>query len=107
MKDLNLLTEKMNYYLDEYNLMSQTPMPLVMFQFAIEHISRISRVLQQDNGHVFMVGIGGSGRHSCARLAASMMDFTLFQVSLPQKFMNICLIVFDSCALYRRVLYEN
>ena len=102
-----MLTEKMNYYLDEYNLMSQTPMSLVMFQFAIEHISRISRILQQDNGHVLMVGIGGSGRRSCARLSASMMDFTLFQVSLPQKFLNICLMVFHSCLSYRRVLYDT
>jgi dynein heavy chain len=89
----------MNYYLDEYNLMSQTQMPLVMFQFAIEHISRISRVLQQDNGHILMVGIGGSGRHSCARLAASMMDFSLFQVSMPQKFLKIGLMLFQSSCL--------
>jgi dynein heavy chain len=101
---LNLLTQKMNYYLDEYNLKSQTQMSLVMFQFAIEHISRISRILQQDNGHVLMVGIGGSGRHSCARLAASMMDFMLFQVSLHQKFLSIGLMVFHSSVCYKNVL---
>jgi dynein heavy chain len=71
----------MNYYLGEYNLTSQTPMSLVMFQFAMEHISRVSRVLQQDNGHILLVGIGGSGRRSVTKLAASMMEFTLYEVT--------------------------
>lgn len=43
-------------YLDEYNQMTKTPMKLVMFKFAIEHVSRISRVLKQDNGHCLLIG---------------------------------------------------
>lgn len=44
-------------YLDEYNLVSKAPMHLVMFKFAIEHVSRVARVLKQDNGHVLLVGM--------------------------------------------------
>lgn len=76
------LIQQMEYYLNEYNTMSKTPLSMVMFKFAIEHVSRVSRVLQQDNGHVLLVGIGGSGRQSATKLATFIADYKIFQVLL-------------------------
>ncbi|GJQ73710.1 DNAH3 [Trypoxylus dichotomus] len=84
--DLDDLTEKMEYYLNDYNLISKSPMHLVMFKFAIEHVSRVSRVLSQDNGNVLLVGIGGSGRHSSVKLAASMAEYHLFEIELSRNY---------------------
>lgn len=88
----------MNYYLSEYNMISRTPMYLVMFKFAIEHVSRVSRVLQQDNGHLLLVGIGGSGRHSVVKLAASMAEFALFEVQYNRK-----VVLHISILMYRNI----
>lgn len=48
--DLEDMAVKMEYYLEEYNVVSSSPMSLVMFRYALDHISRCTRVLLQDNG---------------------------------------------------------
>lgn len=84
--DLVALQKVMELYLNEYNSASKAPMPLVMFKFAIEHVSRICRVLKQDNGHLLLVGIGGSGRQSTTKLATFINDYVLFQIELTKNY---------------------
>lgn len=55
-------------------------MNLAMFLFAVEHVSRICRVLSQPGGNMLLVGLGGSGRQSLARLAAFICGMEVIQV---------------------------
>ncbi|XP_036671579.3 dynein axonemal heavy chain 3 isoform X3 [Drosophila suzukii] len=80
------LEKLMKYYLREYNSFSSSPMDLVMFRFAIEHVSRVSRVLQMPRGNILMVGMGGSGRRSSARLAAYIADCRLMTVQVSKSY---------------------
>ena len=70
----------MENYLRDYNGVSKRPMNLAIFLFAVEHVSRICRVLKQPGGHMLLVGVGGSGRQSLTRLGASVSAMQVFQV---------------------------
>lgn len=76
----------MNDYLKDYNIVSKAPMNLVLFKFAVEHVSRVSRVLMQPNGNALLVGIGGSGRHSAVKLAGSMAEYNIFEIEITRNY---------------------
>jgi len=76
----HVLTE----YLDEYNITFPSRMELVFFRDAINHVSRISRVLSQPRGNALLVGVGGSGRQSLTRMAAFMADYKCRQIEITR-----------------------
>ena len=65
--------------LAEYNE-AVSVMDLVLFNQAMEHISRIARILFQPCGNALMVGVGGSGKQSLSKLTAFILNQEVFRI---------------------------
>lgn len=59
---------------------------LVLFDDALEHALRLCRVLGMERGSALLVGVGGSGKQSLARLAASVAGLAVFSITLTKQY---------------------
>lgn len=81
-------------------------MNLVLFDQAIEHVCRISRIIQLPGGNALLVGVGGSGKQSLARLSTFIIGFELEQMVVTQSFNMNDLRSFLS-EMYRKIAKPN
>ncbi|CAJ1434663.1 unnamed protein product, partial [Effrenium voratum] len=82
--DIPELQRQVESHLEQYNLMSTKKMDLVCFLYMLEHLSRVARVVKTPGGNALLVGVGGSGRQSCSRLACFLADFDVFQIEIAR-----------------------
>ena len=80
------LHQRLNMSLEKYNSDSTNMMNLVFFKDAIGHLARIARVLGQPRGNALLIGVGGSGRQSLARLAICMANFDCFSIEITRQY---------------------
>ena len=71
--------------LREYNSVNPI-MDLVLFEDAMSHVCRISRIVSGDGGHALLVGVGGSGKQSLSRLAAFILSYTLKSIMISSTY---------------------
>ncbi|XP_068196033.1 dynein axonemal heavy chain 11 [Antennarius striatus] len=91
--------------LEHYNELHAV-MDLVLFEEAIQHVCRISRILEAPYGNALLVGVGGSGKQSLCRLAAFLSSLEVFQITLRKGY-GINDLKSDIAALYIKVGVKN
>ncbi|XP_005112302.2 dynein heavy chain 10, axonemal [Aplysia californica] len=92
--------------LEDYNENNQPPMRLVLFDDALEHLTRVHRVLRMDRGNSLLVGVGGSGKQSLCHLASYTAGCTVFQIMLSRGY-NESSFRDDLKVLYNKLGMEN
>ena len=53
-------------------------MNLVIFDDALKHLLRLTRIINSSSGNCLIVGVGGSGKQSLTKLAAYTCKHILF-----------------------------
>uniref|UniRef100_A0A8B9NN00 Dynein axonemal heavy chain 17 n=1 Tax=Accipiter nisus TaxID=211598 RepID=A0A8B9NN00_9AVES len=91
--------------LDSYNEVNAA-MSLVLFEDAVSHICRISRILESPWGNALLVGVGGSGKQSLARLAAYISNLDVFQITLRKGY-SIPDLKLDLASQYIKAAVKN
>lgn len=84
-ESLNQLKSVLEDKLQEYNE-SRNVMNLVLFGQAIQHVSRIVRILELGVGNALLIGVGGSGKQSLAKLSAFICEYEMEQLVVTSSF---------------------
>ncbi|XP_058534261.1 dynein axonemal heavy chain 11 [Ochotona princeps] len=84
-KDWEVLRAILTEMLDSYNEL-YAAMHLVLFEDAMQHVCRISRILRAPQGYALLIGVGGSGKQSLSRLAAYICSLDVFQITVTESY---------------------
>ena len=78
-RDLVQLKNVLEQKLAEYNE-NVSSMNLVLFDQAMEHICRIARIIDLPVGNALLVGVGGSGKQSLAKLSSYILGYDVIRI---------------------------
>lgn len=86
-KGIEDLRERVEMFMYEHNDGVKTgKLDLVLFDDALLHMARISRIIMMPRGSALLVGVGGSGKKSLTRLASYIAGYEQFQITVSKSY---------------------
>lgn len=86
--DIEALRKRGEEEMFNYNEYSKSPkkLKLVLFNDALKHLLKLTRILKQPRSSALLVGVGGSGKQSVTRLAAFIEKMEFKQIELIKNY---------------------
>lgn len=84
-ESVKAVRDKANLALNDYNDQN-TRMDLVLFEDAVKHVCRITRIISQPSGHACLVGVGGSGKQSLSKLSSFICQYNVFMITISSDY---------------------
>lgn len=81
-KDEEKLKSVIMDYLDDFSGTTGKEMNLILFHDAIDHITRLARLLRAERGNGLLIGLSGMGKQSLSRIAAHINGYKCISVEL-------------------------
>lgn len=76
-------------YLDDWNGFSGQDVRLILFSDAVQHITRLARLLRAERANGLLVGLSGMGKQSLTRLASHINGYRCIQIELTRGYDGI------------------
>jgi dynein heavy chain len=73
--------------MERYNVENPSKkLELVLFDDALKHLLRVSRIIKTERSSALLVGVGGSGKKSLTKLASYIGHYEIAQITLTKGF---------------------
>lgn len=64
-------------------------MSVLLFDYLLQHLARVSRILAKPFGNGLLIGLGGNGRKTIAKLATFINDCQSFKIALHKNYSTL------------------
>ncbi|ESN95628.1 hypothetical protein HELRODRAFT_86536 [Helobdella robusta] len=84
---MDVLQNRLSTFMKQYiENIRGTTLNMVLFKDAMTHIVKVLRIIRTPGGNALLVGVGGSGKQSTAKLASFIYGYKVFQITLNRTY---------------------
>jgi len=88
-KSNDMLRTSLARVIEEFNktkTMGREKMNVLLFDYFLQHLARVSRIIAKPNGNGLLIGLGGNGRKTIAKIATFINECQPYRIELRKNY---------------------